>query len=74
MRLPKNNENWTPQHVDATYEDARKKFAKYEAKINFEWSRERQEACYRPYAHARQVAIEVARNVGCDVERAEALP
>jgi hypothetical protein len=74
MRLPSDPENWTGWHADKAIEQAKKLFARYEARIDFTWPQERQDDLYRPYQLARERAVEVARYTSWRTAEAEMLP
>ena len=74
MRLPKDPENWTCEHADKAIDEARRLFARYEERIDFTWPQERQDALYRPYQLAREVACNVARYTSWCAAEAESLP
>ena len=74
MRLPKDPDNWTGWHADKALAEARRLFDRYEARIDFTWPQERQDDLYRPYWHAREEAIAVARYTGWRKAEAECLP
>lgn len=74
MRMPRNPENWTSHHADKLIARAQKLFADYEAKIDFSWPQEKQDALYQPYRLAREEACNVARYTNWHKAEAEALP
>ena len=64
MRLPRDPDNWTGWHAEKALAIARREFERYEARINFEWPQEKQDACYWPYSLAKRQAEEVCGTVG----------
>ena len=74
MRLPQQQENWTGKHADKAIAEAWRLFERYEARVDFDAPQEKQDELYRPYLHARELAIEVARYTGWRVKEAENLP
>ncbi len=74
MRLPKNPENWHPEHAEKAIAEALRLFKIYENKIDFSWPQEKQDKVYLPYRIARQTAVEVATYVRWCVGEANALP
>lgn len=76
MKLPKDTENWTLAHFERALERAKRAFDEYERRVDFEAPRAKQDDLYRPYAVARQLAVDVACGVGIRsaIAQAEALP
>jgi hypothetical protein len=74
VRLPKDPENWSGWHADKCIEDAWRLFKQYDQRVDFDKPREEQDALYRPYQLARQLAVDVANYTSWRRREAEALP
>jgi hypothetical protein len=74
MRLPANTDNWTPRHADRAIAEAWRLFDRYDMKIDLSWPQERQDALYRPYQLAREVAVQVANITNWRRAEADRLP
>jgi hypothetical protein len=74
MRLPKDPENWSGWHADKAIAEAWRLFKRYEDRIDFTWPQARQDALYRPYLLAREVACDVSRYTSWRAAEAERLP
>jgi hypothetical protein len=74
VRLPLDRENWTGRHAERAIAEAWRKFDRYEKTVNFDWPRERQDECYRPYFIARQLALEVSEVTRQCLDQARLLP
>ena len=59
VRIPKDPDNITPDHVDRAIEDALKKYEHYENRVDFTWPQERIDELYHPY----QLACELCKDL-----------
>ncbi len=74
MRMPRNPENVTSEHVRLLILEAWDKFDRYEYRIDFTMPQEQQEKLYAPYQRARKLAVEWAECLGVYDSNARALP
>lgn len=74
VRLPKDPDNWDSRHVDKAIEAAWRAFARYEARIDFNLPRDKQDEIYEPYRRCRQQAVDTANYTQWRAREANMLP